>query len=77
MKEKIIKIIRLTNDRWGMEINESTELWQDLGFDTLDSIELLMDIETKFDLHINDDKWDKCVNVEDILKLVKETINKK
>ena len=77
MKDEIIKVIRLTTDKWGIEINESTDLWEDLGLDDLDSVELLMAIETKFEITINDDKWDKCTNVEDVLKLIKETLTTK
>ena len=77
MKDEVIKIIRLTTNKWRAQINESTNLWEDLGLDDLDSIEILMDIETKFNIHINDEKWEKCVNIEDILRLIEETINHK
>lgn len=75
MKETIIKLIRKIKGDWESEINEHTDLYNDLMFDELDSIELLMDSEVKFKISINDLEWDKCKNVKDVISLIDKTIN--
>lgn len=75
MKETIIKLIRKIKGDWESKINEQTDLYSDLMFDELDSIELLMDSEVKFNIRINDLEWDKCNNVKDVIALIDKTIN--
>lgn len=75
MKETIIKLIRKIKGDWESKINEQTDLYSDLMFDELDSIELLMDSEVKFNIRINDLEWDKCNNVKEVIALIDKTIN--
>lgn len=75
MNETIIKLIRKIKGDWESKINEHTDLYNDLMFDELDSIELLMDSEVKFKISISDLEWDKCNNVKDVIALIDKTIN--
>ena len=49
-------------------------LMNDLGADSLDSVEVVMSMEDEFDIIIPDDKIDEIVHVEDILKTVGELV---
>lgn len=56
------------------EIKEATNLELDLGFDSLDAVELVMEIEKHFSIRIDEDAaMKKCKTVKDVFKYV-ETI---
>ena len=55
IKEVIVNYLGNVN---GDTIGESTELVDDLGLDSLDSIELVMEIEEKMGLELADDDMD-------------------
>lgn len=47
---------------------------EDLYFDSLDSIELLMEIENEFEIEISDDEAERIVSVADAVELVTEKL---
>lgn len=47
-------------------------LVNDLGFDSLDITEIVMDLEDTFDIYISDDTINSCKTVEDIVNLTWE-----
>lgn len=55
-------------------INLSDRLIDDLNLDSLDLIELIVDIETEYDLQIDDYILDDVYTVQDALDLVKKYI---
>lgn len=56
------------------EIELSDSLRHDLYFDSLDMVELIMDIESHFDIIISDDKAMEWKTVQDIIELIEETL---
>lgn len=52
------------------KVTADASLKEDLGIDSLDAVELVLDIETKFDIKIEDDEISSLVTVGDIIKLV-------
>jgi acyl carrier protein len=48
-------------------ITLDTELKSDLGFDSLDAAELVMELENEFKMAISDDEADNIVTVGDIV----------
>lgn len=60
------------------EIENQTKLVDDLGFDDLDTIEFIIDVEKHFGIIIiNDDKWfEKIKTVQDVFNLVEEILQK-
>lgn len=42
-----------------IEITSETKLVDDLGLDSLDMVELQMEVEAKFDMSIPDDEWEE------------------
>ena len=54
------------------EVSVDTHLVDDLGADSLDSIELVLDMEREFDIEIPDDAIDEVKTVQDIVTLVQD-----
>ena len=48
---------------------------EDLGIDSLEIIEIIMDLEQYYMIELNDDLINKCRTVQDITILVENTIN--
>ena len=49
-----------------------TRLVDDLGADSLDSIEIVLAMETEFDIEIPDDDLDRVETVQDIITIVQD-----
>lgn len=72
-KEEIKVII---SDHTLIEIEnfkDSDSLFNDLDFDDLDHVELVMDLEKHFDITIDDYEWEKVKTVEQVY----DTVNNK
>ena len=66
--EKVKEIIA---EELGIELDEikmESDLTEDLGADSLDAIELIMEIETQFDVEIADSDATKIKLVSDIVE---------
>ncbi len=62
-------------DKLGVEesdVTENASFTNDLGADSLDTVELIMEFETKFDVIIPDEDAEKIVTVGDALNYIKE-----
>ena len=60
------------------EVTETANFTNDLGADSLDIVELVMDFEKKFDIEIPDeDASDKIVTVGDAIKYIEDKVNAK
>ena len=58
------------------EVTESASFQNDLGADSLDIVELIMDFEKKFGIQIpDDDAGDKIATVGDAIKYIEEKVN--
>jgi acyl carrier protein len=51
-----------------------TDLIADLGADSLDHVELIMEFEDEFDVNISEEEGDKVTKISDIVALVKSKI---
>lgn len=54
------------------EVNDQTNLEETLGMDSLDRVELLMEIEEEFGITIPDDDADKVITTKDCVDLVEK-----
>lgn len=52
-------------------VSESSSLYLDLGFDSLSFIVLLTEIERMFSITINIDEMENCIQVGELITLVK------
>ena len=60
------------------EVTETASFQNDLGADSLDIVELIMDFEKKFDIEIpDDDDGDKIATVGDAIKYIEDKVNAK
>ena len=74
VKDRVYRILHDELDIEGVTITPNMHLMNDLGADSLDSVEVVMSMEDEFDIIIPDDKIDEIVHVEDILKTVGELV---
>lgn len=52
------------------EIKPEARLSEDLGIDSLDAVELGLELETAFDIRIEDDELAKLETVQDIINTI-------
>ena len=72
IKEKVVAIIeeKLGVDK--AEINPEASFTNDLGADSLDTVELIMEFEKEFGISIPDDKAEKIATVGDAIAYIEE-----
>jgi acyl carrier protein len=71
IQERITKIIvdRLGVDEEDVKVEASFK--EDLGADSLDVVELVMELEDEFDMEISDEDAEKISTVGDVLEYIK------
>ena len=74
IEERVKKVIaeRLGVDEEGIK-NESSFM-DDLGADSLDLVELVMDLETEFDITIEDDQAEKITSVQSAIDQIEVNV---
>ena len=70
--ERIIEIVAEKLDKPKEELAPEKSFINDLGADSLDTVELMMDIEDEFDLSIPEEEAQKIVTIGDAIKYVEE-----
>ena len=74
MAEVLERVTKIIVDRLGVEESEVTleaSFKDDLGADSLDVVELVMELEDEFDLEISDDDAEKIATVGDAVNYIK------
>lgn len=66
VKDVLVEAINVDEESVTMEAN----LKDDLGIDSLAAVELSLELETEFDIKIEDDELAKLVTVADIVTLL-------
>ena len=77
LEERVKKIIvtQLAVDI--AEVNPQSQFVQDLGADSLDTVELVMALEEEFDVEIPDEDAEKIKTVGEAVTYIKEKLSKK
>ena len=73
MSDVATKVKAIIIDKLGVdeaEVTDSASFTNDLGADSLDTVELIMEFEKKFDIQIPDDKAEKIATVEDAISFI-------
>jgi acyl carrier protein len=68
-------IEKIISEQLGVDIDAVTDdknLMNDLGADSLDTVQLIMDIEEEFDIEIMDEDAESLHTVGDIRKYIKD-----
>ena len=74
VEERVKKIIA---EQLGVEEDDvvpDAKFVEDLGADSLDTVELVMAFEEAFEIEIPDDKAEKFLTVQDAVEFIKENI---
>lgn len=69
VKEIIIKELKVEESK----VTETASLKDDLGADSLDAVEIIMDIEDEFGLVIDDEKAEAIATVGDLVKYIEDS----
>jgi len=71
---KKTKIIKILQEHFNTEIdNTDLSLVDDIGADSLDVAEIVMQIEEEFDIEIPDEEVEKLTTVQEIIDYVEKT----
>jgi len=73
------KVKQIIVNKLGVEesqITDTASFTNDLGADSLDTVELVMEFEKEFDLTIGDEDAEKITTVGDAVKYIQENLNK-
>ena len=74
------KVIAIIADKLGIEESEITpqsSFMNDLGADSMDVIELVMEFENKFSITISDSEAEKISTVAEAVERIKEKVEQK
>jgi len=74
IEERVIEIVCEQMGASRDKITPETSFIQDLGADSLDTVELVMEFEDEFDLNIPDEDAEKIQTVGDAIKYIKEHV---
>ena len=77
MSDVATKVKAIIIDKLGVEegeVTESASFTNDLGADSLDTVELIMEFEKEFDIQIPDDKAENIATVKDAISFIEATI---
>lgn len=77
VKDRVIEIVCEQMGQSKDKVTEETSFINDLGADSLDTVELVMELEDEFDLSIPDESAEKIKTVGDAIKYIEEAVNKK
>lgn len=61
----------------GFEVTPQASFTNDLGADSLDTVELIMEFEKQFDIKIADEQAEKVTNVAEAIECIEKTIKSK
>ncbi len=73
IEERVHKIIEKVTG--ATDLNNTQEIIQDLGADSLDHVELIMAIEKEFNIEVDDDEAEKIKTVGDVVKSVQDKVD--
>ncbi len=71
------RVVAIIVDKLGVEESEVTpeaSFTNDLGADSLDTVELIMEFEKEFNIAIPDEEAEKIATVGDAIKYIEENI---
>ena len=72
IKKKLIPLIeRIT---WENDIKDESQFNYDLGFDSLDAVDLIIDTEREFNISIPDEQAEKVKTVKDAIDLIESLV---
>ncbi len=77
VEERVIKIVHENLGVSKEQVARSTSFQEDLGADSLDIVELVMELEEEFEITIPDDQAEKIKTVGEAIDYIEREIAKK
>lgn len=77
MADVVERVTKIVIDRLNVEESEvklEASFKEDLGADSLDVVELVMELEDEFDMEISDDDAEKIVTVGDAVNYIQSLV---
>ena len=75
IKEKVISIIKDQMSNPNLDVEDDMLFIDDLGFDSLDTVQLVMDLEEEFDISIPDEDAEELLQVGQAIEYIKEQVD--
>ncbi|XBC39046.1 MAG: acyl carrier protein [Buchnera aphidicola (Nurudea shiraii)] len=75
IEKKVKKIISQQLSVMPEDIHNKSLLIEDLGSDSLDNVELIMNLEDKFNIEIQDEEAEKFNTVQSIITFIKNKVS--
>ncbi|MDO1449598.1 acyl carrier protein [Rhodocytophaga aerolata] len=82
MKQSIPDVKQIVSDilqtKMGVDkrlITSQSHLIRELGLDSLDRVELIVDVETQFDITISDEELESLVTLQDLIVCIEEKLS--
>ncbi len=73
VEERVIDIVAAQLDVAKDQISRETSFVNDLGADSLDTVELVMELEEEFDINIPDDAAEKILTVGQAIEHIEQS----
>jgi acyl carrier protein len=70
IETKIVELIRETTGNDSLEVNVSSRLIEDLGFDSVDFASLVMSVEEEYNGTVEEQEMSNIVTVADVIELI-------
>jgi acyl carrier protein len=77
VRDKVIEIVCEQMNQPKEKVSETTSFINDLNADSLDTVELVMELEDEFELQIPDEEAEKIKTVGDAIKYIEAHAPKK
>lgn len=75
IKEKVISLIKDQMTKPDIDIEDDMLFVEDLGFDSLDTVQLVMDLEEEFDISIPDEDAEEILTVGKCIEYIGEWVD--
>ena len=74
MFEQVKEVLISTTNVDESKISLDASLKEDLGIDSLDSVEIILELESRFNVKIEDDEATNIKTVEDMVKILESKL---
>ncbi len=73
IEQEVKEILVESIDKLVLDRIKLTDTLEDLGADSLDSVEIIMSLEEKYDIKVSEDVFSDIHTVQDIVDYIKKT----
>lgn len=76
IRSQVEEVIKNVPFAWPEEITDASRFTEDLDFDSIDLVEMVMDLETAFDIEIPDAEAEQFKTVGQVVEYVTRRVSK-